>query len=190
MSEFWQMQLDEDSQKFFHHSPFHSIFHHSWQRSVQLDHVAHRATGKSSQFSKTHGRSSLQHSQCSGLLVHPQTPTRNTIEVQDKVLARLHKNHLKINLENCVFVNKEVSSHQKESIQAKTSWRQSMMQNYPQISRWSGPSWAFATSSGLTSRILRWLQHHYFDSHGKIRATNPDLCQIRLYRHSTIYRSN
>jgi hypothetical protein len=31
------------------------------------------------------------------------------LQVLDQVLARLHKNHLKINLEKCVFGNEEVS---------------------------------------------------------------------------------
>jgi hypothetical protein len=39
------------------------------------------------------------------LLVHMDTH----LQVLDQVLARLHKNHLKINLEKCVFSNKEVS---------------------------------------------------------------------------------
>jgi len=39
------------------------------------------------------------------LLVHTHTHS----QVLDQVLARLHKNHLKINLEKCIFGNKEVS---------------------------------------------------------------------------------
>jgi hypothetical protein len=31
------------------------------------------------------------------------------LQVLDQVLTRLHKNHLKINLEKCIFRNKEVS---------------------------------------------------------------------------------
>jgi hypothetical protein len=42
------------------------------------------------------------------LLVHMDTHEKH-LEVLDKVLARLHKNHLKINLEKCIFGNKEVS---------------------------------------------------------------------------------
>jgi hypothetical protein len=42
------------------------------------------------------------------LLVHNDTQEKH-LEVLDKVLAHLHKNHLKINLEKCVFRNKEVS---------------------------------------------------------------------------------
>jgi hypothetical protein len=42
------------------------------------------------------------------LLVHMDTHEKH-LEVVDKVLARLHKNHLKINLEKYVFGNKEVS---------------------------------------------------------------------------------
>jgi hypothetical protein len=42
------------------------------------------------------------------LLVHKDTHQKD-LEVLDKVLARLHKNNLKINLYKCVFRNKEVS---------------------------------------------------------------------------------
>ncbi len=42
------------------------------------------------------------------LLVHTDTHEKH-LQVLDQVLARLHKNHLKINLEMCVFGNKEVS---------------------------------------------------------------------------------
>jgi hypothetical protein len=42
------------------------------------------------------------------LLVHTDTHKKH-LEVLDQVLARLHKNHLKINLEKCIFGNKEVS---------------------------------------------------------------------------------
>jgi Reverse transcriptase (RNA-dependent DNA polymerase) len=42
------------------------------------------------------------------LLVHTDTHEKH-LQVLDQVLARLHKNHLKINLEKCVFGSKEVS---------------------------------------------------------------------------------
>ncbi len=42
------------------------------------------------------------------VLVHTDTHEKN-LEILDQVLARLHKNHLKINLEKCVFGNKEFS---------------------------------------------------------------------------------
>jgi len=42
------------------------------------------------------------------LLLHTDTHEKH-LEVLDQVLARLHKNHLKINLEKCVFGNKELS---------------------------------------------------------------------------------
>jgi len=42
------------------------------------------------------------------LLVHSITHEKH-LEVLDQVLARLHKNHLKINLEKCMLENKEVS---------------------------------------------------------------------------------
>ncbi len=42
------------------------------------------------------------------LLVQTDTHEKH-LKVLDQVLAPLHKNHLKINLEKCVFGNKEVS---------------------------------------------------------------------------------
>jgi Reverse transcriptase (RNA-dependent DNA polymerase) len=42
------------------------------------------------------------------LLVHTDTHEKH-LQVLDQVLARLHKNHFKINLEKCVFGNKEFS---------------------------------------------------------------------------------
>jgi Reverse transcriptase (RNA-dependent DNA polymerase) len=42
------------------------------------------------------------------LLVHTDTHEKH-LQVLDQVLARLHKKHLKINLEKCVFGNKEVA---------------------------------------------------------------------------------
>ena len=42
------------------------------------------------------------------LRVHTDTHERH-LEILDQVLARLHKNHLKINLEKGVFGNEEVS---------------------------------------------------------------------------------
>jgi Reverse transcriptase (RNA-dependent DNA polymerase) len=42
------------------------------------------------------------------LLVHTETHEKN-LQVLDQVLARLHKNHLKINLVKCIFGNKDLS---------------------------------------------------------------------------------
>ena len=42
------------------------------------------------------------------LLVHTDTHEKH-LQILDQVLAQLHKNHLKINLEKCVFGKKEVS---------------------------------------------------------------------------------
>jgi hypothetical protein len=42
------------------------------------------------------------------LLVHTDTHKKH-LQVLDQVMSKLHKNHLKINLEKCVFGNKEVS---------------------------------------------------------------------------------
>jgi hypothetical protein len=42
------------------------------------------------------------------LLVHSDTHKKH-LEVLEQILTRLHKNHLKINFEKCIFRNKEVS---------------------------------------------------------------------------------
>jgi hypothetical protein len=42
------------------------------------------------------------------LLIHSDTHERH-LQILEQVLQRLQQNHLKINLENCIFGNKEVS---------------------------------------------------------------------------------
>ncbi len=92
------------------------------------------------------------------LLVHTDTHEKH-LQVLDQVLARLHKNHLKINLEKCVFGNKEVSylgfTLTPEGIKrAKINSKPSRTPNHPPISRLSDHLWACAISSGHTSRTL------------------------------------
>jgi hypothetical protein len=75
------------------------------ERSVPLDHLTHGAIRVSCQFPMTHGRSTSNVLvYIDDLLVHTDTHERH-LQVLDQILARLHKNHLKINLEKCVFGN-------------------------------------------------------------------------------------
>jgi hypothetical protein len=87
-------------------------FHNSGQRSIPLDHFTHGTFGLPRKLPTTDGRGTKGHSQCTSL--HRRSPLHTDmhekhLQVLDQVLARLHKNHLKINLEKCVFGNKEVS---------------------------------------------------------------------------------
>jgi Reverse transcriptase (RNA-dependent DNA polymerase) len=122
-----------------------------------LDHLSHGAIRLSRQFPTTHDISNVL-VYIDDLLVHKATHEKH-LQVLDQVLARLHKNHLKINLDKCVFGNKEVSylgftlmlerikpgkNKLKAIKDAKLVW----------ISRRLGPSWACETSSGRTSRTL------------------------------------
>ncbi len=128
------------------------------------------------------------------LLVHTDMHEKH-LEVLDKVLACLHKNHLKINLEKCVFRNKEVSylgfTLTPEGIKPGKNKLKAIKDakpptNIKTISSFMGLCNLFRTHI----KNLPSLQRHYSGSHKRIRATNLDLCQIKHCKHSTLSRSS
>jgi hypothetical protein len=88
------------------------------------------------------------------ILVHMGTHEKQ-LQVVDPALTRLHKNHLKINVEKCIFSNKEVSYLGSTLIPdrmkpGKSKLKASKMQGLLYISSQSSPALITATSSEHT----------------------------------------
>jgi hypothetical protein len=93
------------------------------------------------------------------LLIHSDTHERH-LQILEQVLEWLHQNHLKINLEKCIFSNKAVSclgfALTPEGIKpGKNKLKAIQTAKAPGTSRPSDPSWDCAISSGHTSRTLQ-----------------------------------
>ncbi len=86
--------------------------HHFGPQAISLDHCTHGLTRMPSQFSKVNGTSSTRTSKCSNLhwqrTKHTDTHKRH-LEALEQVLLKLRQNHLKINLDKCLFGDKRVS---------------------------------------------------------------------------------
>jgi Reverse transcriptase (RNA-dependent DNA polymerase)/RNase H-like domain found in reverse transcriptase len=104
-SGFWQMQLDEDSQKLTAF-PIPGKGHFHWITSP-MGLLGCPASFQSLMEGVLRDIPNVL-VYIDDLLVHTDTHEKH-LQVLDQVLAWLNKNHLKINLEKCVFGNKEVS---------------------------------------------------------------------------------
>jgi hypothetical protein len=107
----------------------------------------------------------------------------------EQVLERLQQNHLKINLEKCIFGNKEVSylgfTLTPEGIKpGKNKLKVIDTAKAPSESRQSDHSWASVISSGPTSKTLQSLPLLCSNSPGRIPDTKEDPYQKPPWMHS------
>jgi len=115
------------------------------------------------------------------LLIHSDTHERH-LQTLEQVLQRLQQNHLKINLEKCIFGNKEVSylgfTLTPEGIKpGKNKLKAIETAKIRQTSRRSDLSWVFATSSGPTSRTSQSSLLPCLSSTGRTLDTKEDRYQ-------------
>jgi hypothetical protein len=128
------------------------------------------------------------------LLVHSDTHNKH-LQILAQVLNQLRENHLKINLEKCIFGNKEVSylgfTLTPEGITpGKNKLKAIQHAKAPMTSRRSDLLWGYATSSGCTSRTLLLSPPHCSNLPRKIPATKEAHCPNQPWMHSSIFRNS
>jgi hypothetical protein len=128
------------------------------------------------------------------LLIHSDTHEWH-LQTLKQVLQRLQQNHLMINLEKCIFGKKEVSylrfTLMPEGIKpGKNKLKAIETAKIRQTSRRSDLSWAFATSSGPTSRTSQLSLLPCLSSPGRTPDTKEDRYQMMPWQPSLPSRNN
>jgi hypothetical protein len=86
--------------------------HNPEPRTIPLDHLAHGLTRLPRELSEVNGTSSSRIKPhliyIDDVLIHTDTHERH-LEALEQVLLRLHQHHLKINLDKCLFGDRQVS---------------------------------------------------------------------------------
>ncbi len=119
-------------------------FHNSGQRTICLGHLTDGTPRVPASFQRLMEKVLLNIKNVlvyiDNLLIHTANH-EDHLKVLEKVFERLHQNHLKVNLEKCVFGNQEVSylgfTLTSQGInQVKTSYKLLRMHNLQPISKW------------------------------------------------------